>query len=103
MLGCLADVSTLAPVSTWWFCALQALTLWLQYTMLLGNINISAPKPVISVFHAASFAFSAVTSGVLSTDCLLSGAPNPAILRVVIHLAVPVMVLLFLLIGQILW
>lgn len=84
-------------------CALQALTLWLQYIMLLSNINVSAPESINSVFNVASFAFSTVTSGVLSTDCLQSGTTNPAVQRVLIHLAVPAMVLLLLTICQTLW
>ena len=71
--------------------------------MLLGNINISAPESINSVFSVASFAFSTVTSGILSTDCLQSGATNSAVQRVLIHLAVPAMVLLLLIIGQALW
>ena len=82
---------------------LQALTLWLQYITLLGNVNISAPGPVHWVFSAASFAFSTVTSGALSTDCLQSGNTNAAVQRVLLHLAVPLMVLLILVVVQTLW
>lgn len=71
--------------------ALQALTLWLQYITLLGGINIPAPDTVQWVFNAAQFAFATVTSGSLSTDCLLSGPVNNALQRILIHLAVPVL------------
>ena len=70
---------------------LQALNLWLQYTTLLGGINIPAPKPVHWVFNAAQFAFATVTSGSLSTDCLLTGRMNAALQRILISLAVPVL------------
>ncbi|KAL0042507.1 hypothetical protein WJX79_001789 [Trebouxia sp. C0005] len=36
---------------------IRALNLWLQYTTLLGGINIPAPKSVHWVFNAAQFAF----------------------------------------------
>jgi len=75
----------------------------LQALTLLGNINISAPEPIHWVFSAASFAFSTVTSGSLSTDCLLSGHTNPAVQRVLLHLAVPPIVLLVLVFVQTLW
>lgn len=81
----------------------QALTLWLQYITLLGNVNISAPASVHWIFSAASFAFASVTSRALSTDCLQSGTTNAAVQRVLLHLAVPVMVLLLLLAIQALW
>lgn len=68
---------------------MQALNLWLQYITLLGNINISAPSTVHWVFSVAEFAFATVTSGSLSTDCLLSGPVNNALQRMLIHLAVP--------------
>ena len=68
--------------------------------MLLGNINISVPNSVHWVFSAASFAFSTVTNGALSIDCLQSGKSNAAAQRVWIHLAVPVMVLLILIVHQ---
>ena len=86
-------------------CALcvQALTLWLQYITLLGNINLSVPKYVSWVFSAASLAFSAATSGLLSLDCLLSGTTNYAVQRFVIHIMVPIIVLLLLMASQAIW
>jgi len=75
-----------------WYC-LQALNLWLQYTTLLGGINVPAPKSVHWVFNAAQFAFATVTSGSLSTDCLLTGSMNAALQRIFISLAVPVIML----------
>lgn len=85
---------------TWSVFALQALTLWLQYITLLSNVNITAPEPIHWIFNAASFAFLTVTSGSLSTDCLQTGNTNPAVERVLIHLAVPVMVLVILVFLQ---
>ncbi len=70
-------------------CCVQALNLWLQYITLLGGINIPAPSTVHWVFAAAQFAFATVTSGSLSTDCLLTGPINNALQRMLIHLAVP--------------
>ena len=83
--------------------SLQALTLWLQYITLLGNVNINSPEPVHWVFSVASFAFSTVTSGSLSTDCLLSGDTNLAVQRLLLHLAVPLIVLLVLGVAQTIW
>lgn len=84
-------------------CCMQALTLWLQYITLLGAVNISAPAPVHWVLSAASFAFASVTSGALSTDCLQSGSTNTAVQRVLLHLAVPILVLLLLTVIQTFW
>ena len=70
---------------------MQALNLWLQYITLLGSINIPAPSTVHWVFNAAQFAFATVTSGSLSTDCLLSGPVNHALQRILINLTVPVL------------
>ena len=102
MFCCLTDCIATGRVDMV-VCGLQALTLWLQYIMLLGSINISVPDSINSVFSVASFAFATVTSGILSTDCLQSGTTNPAVQRVLIHLAVPAMVLLLLIIIQALW
>ena len=82
---------------------MQALTLWLQYITLLGNVNINTPAPVHWVFSVVSFAFSTVTSGSLSTDCLLSGDTNLAAQRLLLHLAVPLIVLLVLGVAQSVW
>lgn len=81
---------------------LQALNLWLQYITLLGNINIPAPRPVHWVFNVAQFAFATVSSGSLSTDCLLSGPVNLALQRILVHLTVPVLMLLALCAIQVL-
>lgn len=75
---------------------MQALNLWLQYMTLLGGINIPAPRTVHWVFAVAQFAFASVSSGSLSTDCLLSGPTNPALQRIFIHLAVPALMFLLL-------
>lgn len=82
---------------------MQALTLWLQYITLLGNVNIDAPQPLHWVFGVASFAFSTVTSGSLSTDCLQSGDTNPAVQRVLFYLFLPVIVLAILALMQTIW
>ena len=69
---------------------LQALTLWLQYVSLIGQVNIPAPNSLHWIFSATSFAFSSLTSGSLSTDCLLSPGPvNLAFKRLILHLALP--------------
>lgn len=69
---------------------LQALTLWLQYISLIGQVNIPAPDTLKWVFSTASFAFSSLTSGSLSTDCLLSpDSGSLAFRRLILHLAVP--------------
>lgn len=82
----------------------QALTLWLQYTSLLGQINIPTPDTLHWVFSITSFAFSSLTSGSLSTDCLLSlGPTNLAFKRLLLRLAVPPIVLVLLIIVQLCW
>ncbi|DBA90089.1 TPA: hypothetical protein ACH3X1_003408 [Trebouxia sp. C0004] len=81
---------------------IRALNLWLQYTTLLGGINIPAPKSVHWVFNAAQFAFATVTSGSLSTDCLLTGRMNAALQRILISLAVPVIMFIVLVGVQVL-
>lgn len=70
---------------------------------LLGNIDLSLPQYVSWVFSAASLAFSAVTNGLASLDCLLSGSTNHAVQRVIIQLMVPIIVLLLLMASQTLW
>ena len=76
---------------------LQALTLWLQYVSLLGQVNIPAPNTLHWILSAASFAFSSLTSGSLSTDCLLSPGPvNLAVKRLALHLALPPFIFLLL-------
>ncbi len=83
---------------------MQALTLWLQYTSLLGQINLPTPTTLHWVFSTCSFAFSSLTSGSLSTDCLLSLEPtNLAFKRLLLQLAVPPIVLVLLLTVQLCW
>ena len=83
------------------FAMSQALTLWLQYMSLLGQANIPAPDTLHWIFSAASFAFSSITSGSLSTDCLLSlGPTNLAFKRLLLHLAVPPIILIVLIALQ---
>ena len=91
------------PVGISWDVVMQAVTLWLQYMTLLAGVNIPAPACLHWVFSAANFAFSTITSGALSTDCLLSTRFNPALQRIVIHLAVPPLVLALLVIIQLCW
>lgn len=82
----------------------QVVTVWLQYMSILGNVNIPAPDTVHWVFSVASFAFSSITSGSLSLDCLIrAGALRPALKRLLVHLAVPVINLVLLLAWQLLW
>ena len=82
----------------------QALTLWFQYTSLLGQINIPTPVTLHWVFSISSFAFSSLTSGSLSTDCLMSlGPTNLAFKRLLLRLAVPPIVLALLLMVQLCW
>jgi len=82
----------------------QAFTLWLQYTSLLGSINVSAPKTIHWISSATSFAFSSLTSGSLSTDCLLRlGGINTALQRLLLRLAVPPIMFSLLAAGQVLW
>lgn len=82
---------------------LQGVTLWLQYITLIAGVNIPAPPSLHWVFSAAAFAFSTVTSGSLSTDCLLSKPLNHALQRILVHLAVPPLVLLVLVLAQLCW
>ena len=82
----------------------QAFTLWLQYTTLVGSINVPIPKTVHWIHSATSFAFSSLTSGSLSTDCLLHlGGTNTALQRLLLRLAVTPLNLAILRIGQVLW
>jgi len=61
-----------------------------KYTSLLGSINASVPKTMHWISSATSCAFSSLTSGSLSTDCLLSlDGINPALQRLLLRLAVP--------------
>ena len=89
-------------VEAFLFCV-QAVTLWLQYMTLLAGVNIPAPGSLHWVFSAANFAFTSVTSGALSTDCLLSGHVTAALQRILVHLAVPVLLLALLSIMQLCW
>ena len=77
---------------------LQALTLWLQYISIVGSTNVDVPSTIKWVFHASSFAFASVTSGVLSTDCLIDvdSAVNPALKRLVLRFAIPWFILVIL-------
>lgn len=76
--------------------ALQAFNLWLQYTSLLGLVNIPAPRTVQILFNATSMAFTTISSGALSIDCLLTGSVNRAVQRLLIQLALPLLMLLVL-------
>ncbi len=83
---------------------LQVVTLWLQYMSLLGNIGINVPGSVHWVFSIATFAFSSITSGSLSTDCLIrAGLLRPALQRLLLHLAVPLINLVLLAALQLIW
>ena len=69
---------------------LQALTLWLQYTSVVGQVNIPAPETLHAIFSVVSFPFSSFTGGLLSADCLLSidTIGNLAFKRLVLQLTV---------------
>ena len=82
---------------------MQALQLWLQYLTLLAGVNMPTPYALHWVFSAANYAFTAVTGGSFSVDCLLSGRHNTALQSVVVHLAVPLLVLAAMLVIQIIW
>lgn len=81
----------------------QALQLWLQYITLLAGVNMPAPTALHWVFSAANYAFSTVTSGSLSIDCLLSASHNTALQRILVHLAVPPLVLAAMVIIEVIW
>lgn len=82
---------------------MQALQLWLQYLTLLAGVNMPPPYALHWVFSAANYAFSAVTGGSFSEACLLSGHHNTALQSILIHLAVPLLVLAAMLVIQIIW
>ncbi|DBA81321.1 TPA: hypothetical protein ACH3X2_006929 [Trebouxia sp. C0005] len=83
---------------------IRVVTVWLQYMSILGNVNIPAPGTVHWMFSVASFAFSSITSGSLSLDCLIRAGPlRPALKRLLVHLAVPVINLFLLSAWQLLW
>ena len=76
--------------------ALQAFNLWLQYMSLLGLVNIPTPRTVQVIFNAASLAFTTISSGILSLDCLLTGSVDRAVQGLLIHLALPLLMLVVL-------
>ena len=76
--------------------ALQAFNLWLQYMSLLGLVDIPAPPTVQILFNATSMAFTTISSGILSLDCLLAGSVNLAVQGLLIHLALPLLMLVVL-------
>ena len=83
---------------------MQALTLWLQYIQMIGTTNVPAPGTLTWIFSVTGFAFSSVTSGALSTDCLISahGGINPVLKRLILRLAVPWFTLVILMVTQVL-
>ena len=81
----------------------QAAQLWLQYISLLSGVNLPTPHALQWVFSAANYAFSAVSSGSLSIDCLFSTHHNTALQRILVHLAVPVLVLGAMVLIQVIW
>lgn len=82
---------------------MQALQLWLQYLTLLAGVNMPAPYALDWLFSAANYAFSAVTGGSFSLDCLLSGQRNTALQSILVHLAVPLLVLAAMFVIQAIW
>ncbi|KAL0046985.1 hypothetical protein WJX82_003591 [Trebouxia sp. C0006] len=93
--------STPKPVRTSEF--LKAAQLWLQYISLLAGVNLPNPSALQWVFSAAKYAFAAVSGGSLSIDCLFSSHHDTAVQRILIHLAVPVLVLLAMVLIQVIW
>ncbi len=83
--------------------SVQAAQLWLQYISLLGGVNLPNPSALQWVFSTAKYAFAAVSGGSLSIDCLFSSHHDTAVQRIVIHLAVPVLVLLVMVLIQVIW
>lgn len=81
----------------------QAAQLWLQYISVLSGINFPIPLALQWVFSAAKSAFAAVSGGSLSVDCLFSTHHNTAVQRILVHLAVPVLVLLAMVLIQVVW
>jgi len=81
----------------------QAAQLWLQYISVLSGINFPTPLALQWVFSAAKYAFAAVSGGSLSIDCLFSSHHDTAVQRIVVHLAVPVLVLLAMVLIQVIW
>lgn len=81
----------------------QAAQLWLQYISLLAGVNLPNPSALQWVFSAAKYAFAAVSGGSLSIDCLFSTHHNTAVQRILVHLAVPVLVLFAMVLIQVIW
>lgn len=81
----------------------QAAQLWLQYISVLGGVNFPTPAALQWVFSAAKYAFAAVSGGSLSIDCLFSTYHDTAMQRILVHLAVPVLVLLAMVLIQVTW
>ncbi|DBA69633.1 TPA: hypothetical protein ACH3X2_012695 [Trebouxia sp. C0005] len=82
---------------------LKAAQLWLQYISVLGGVNFPTPAALQWVFSAAKYAFAAVSGGSLSIDCLFSTYHDTAMQRILVHLAVPVLVLLAMVLIQVTW
>lgn len=70
---------------------------------LLGLVNIPTPRTMQVLFNAVNLAFTTVSSGILSLDCLLTGSVNRAVQSLLIHLALPLLMLLLLSAIQLLW
>ena len=71
---------------------------------MVGSTNVSVPASMSWLFSASNFAFTSVSSGVLSTDCLIgvNGKVDPALKRVILRLAVPWFSLVILMVAQVL-
>ncbi len=80
---------------------MQAAQVWLQYISVLSGINLPTLLALQWVFNAAKSAFAAVSGGSLSIDCLFSTHHDPAVQRILIHLAVPLLVLLAMVLIQV--
>lgn len=76
--------------------------MWLQYLTILGQASLPVPHSVQSIFNVASLVFASVTSLSLPLDCAMSeGHVNPALERILIHLALPALVLVLLMCVQV--
>lgn len=82
--------------------SLQGLNMWLQYLTLLGQANLPVPHSVQSIFNVASLVFASVTSLSLPLDCAIAKSKmNTALQRILVHLALPALVLLLLMCIQV--
>ena len=82
----------------------QAAQLWLHYVSLLAGVNQSnQPNSfLLQMVLMAKIEF-ATDFGGLPIDCLLPSHHNTAVQRILVHLAVPVLVLYAMVLIQVIW